>query len=880
VTCDVYARAGTVALPGAAAGVPVWNFAPDTSTALTGAGPVLVAGVGDAVTVTLHNVDVPTAVSLAFPGQAGLPDDTTGKPAGETASYSFTAKRPGTYLYEAGHTPNGARAAAMGLTGALVVRPTTWYDSPQVVNDLGAVTAPASGFDDEAVLVLSDLDPAFNAAPLTYDLRSFRSVYRLINGKAYPSTDQIPTGLNRKVLLRYLNAGMARHAMTVQGLRQQVVATNGFAADGAALVADSLAPGQTEDVIVSVGAEGSYPVTDASGSLDTAGQLSGTTNRLAFGGMMTLLGTNVTAPVDDTVGPKSSITAVTPNPAKATAPVTVTASFTDPTVGGVTGHSIQAAELLIDKQVSTVGVGTSTLPLTLTSTGATTATGTVTVPTSVLTTLTQGKHRLYVRAQDSAGTGNWGQVTSGVLDLAVTGAATSSLALKPNPSNGAAGAGSPTGDVTLTGTGDDTGLGGTVDQARYAIDCDPSTSTTCSFTAVSLASPGAATSALTGVLPAAVVSVLTDGIHQVFVQTHDSFGLWGPSAEVDLVVDKVGPTIGLGSGAVTPDPTDGTLGDPANSSSLKVSGSFTDPVVPGVGKGSVIAAAEGFLQKVDAAGAPIATCGAGDCANGTGFTFVANDGAWNSATEKAYGLIPLSELRGRQDGSYQVYVHARDAAGNWGSLATLSFTLRRTLFSDGFESGNVAAWTGGTVGAAARFSVGAAAASAGANGLAVTGSGTLEATLGAPAISPAATGYHARFAFRPNTLRTGTGQVGILTGIQTGTTRPLQIQYRRAAATNAAAQVRLEVLRSNGTTATTAWVTLPATSFSSLQVDWTASTRATVTLTVNGAATSLTSQNTSGRTVGSVRLGLANASAPVTGAGHFDAFVSSLNPLP
>ncbi|MBM0240050.1 multicopper oxidase domain-containing protein, partial [Micromonospora sp. ATA32] len=41
---------------------------------------------------------------------------------GATRSYTFTAHRPGTYLYEAGHTALGARQVAMGLVGALVVR--------------------------------------------------------------------------------------------------------------------------------------------------------------------------------------------------------------------------------------------------------------------------------------------------------------------------------------------------------------------------------------------------------------------------------------------------------------------------------------------------------------------------------------------------------------------------------------------------------------------------------------------------------------------------------------------------------------------------------------------------------------------------------------
>ena len=50
-------------------------------------------------------------------------DDSTGVGPGRNRDLLFTASRPGTFLYEAGHTPNGARQVAMGLAGALVVLP-------------------------------------------------------------------------------------------------------------------------------------------------------------------------------------------------------------------------------------------------------------------------------------------------------------------------------------------------------------------------------------------------------------------------------------------------------------------------------------------------------------------------------------------------------------------------------------------------------------------------------------------------------------------------------------------------------------------------------------------------------------------------------------
>jgi hypothetical protein len=127
----------------------------------------------------------------------------------------------------------------------------------------------------------------------------------------------------------------------------------------------------------------------------------------------------------------------------------------------------------------------------------------------------------------------------------------------------------------------------------------------------------------------------------------------------------------------------------------------------------------------------------------------------------------------------------------------------------------------------------------------------------------------------PNGLRTSTAttSTGILTGLS-GTNSAFQVQYRRGTAA-AAAQVRL-----NFGTANTAWVTIGTNSWSSIQVDWVSGKRATLTLTVNGVSTSLTGRNTSALKVTAAQLGFRNATGAVTGTAYFDAFVSSLNPLP
>ena len=62
------------------------------------------------------------------------------------------------------------------------------------------------------MLVLSEIDPALNANPATFDMRSFAPKYRLINGKPFPAADPVSTDQDHKVLLRYVNVGSQTHA--------------------------------------------------------------------------------------------------------------------------------------------------------------------------------------------------------------------------------------------------------------------------------------------------------------------------------------------------------------------------------------------------------------------------------------------------------------------------------------------------------------------------------------------------------------------------------------------------------------------------------------------------------------------------------------------
>ncbi|GAA1824341.1 multicopper oxidase domain-containing protein [Planosporangium flavigriseum] len=653
--CDLWARAGTTTV--ASRAIPIWGFSSsaDPTVAVTAPGPVLVVNEGDDVTINVHNELAGQNLSLAIPSMTGLVPDTTGVATGAVATYTFTAGRPGTYLYEAGHTPDGGRQAAMGLVGALVVKAADSGGRPSEDGTAG------TGYDDEAVMVLTEIDPALNtlADPFTFDMRSYAPKYRLINGKAFPETDPVATDVNRTVLLRYVNAGLLAHPMTTLGLDQSVIAQdtrNTAAPEGAVTL--PLAPGKTADALVTMPKDQDgrrFMVFEPGGQLNNNGDkvpaTPGGSPQQAFGGMMTYLDTNPIVESGDHVGPIATKVAASPNPASALQDITVTATFTDDANGGST---IDKAEVVIDDLSVAPGEG---IPFALPPAPASAVSD---VPATIdskkyLQTLTQGRHMLWVRAHDVAG--NWGVVNSTTVNLAVTGAATTGLAVTPNPTSGQR-------DLAVSATGDDSAVGGTVTDAEYFIDRDPNAPpTNGTGTKLTLAQSGAKVTAETGTIPATTVAALAEGKHTVSVHTLDAQGLWGPMAEVALVVDRTGPT--LTKGEILPDLVTGsTTGSPSDAGYLRVNADFTDPVTPpSTGVNTSVAAVEGFI---DTAGT-----------NGTGIAFQSLDGTFNAATESTYGLIPLTQFTQLADGPHQIQVHAQDAAGNWGPLVSLPFTLDR-----------------------------------------------------------------------------------------------------------------------------------------------------------------------------------------------------------
>ena len=253
VAFDLCADEGSKTLPGGVV-VPIWGFSLGSGAACGPAqlpGPVLDVVAGDIVTVNLTNNLDTESVSLVFPGHTLAPDPVGAAPGG-TVSYTFTATSSGAFLYESG--VNTSIQLPMGLYGALVVRPVGLPGQ--------AYPDPATAFDVERILVLSEIDVELNSAPGVFAPLDWDPEFWLLNGEAYPDTDGIVAAAGQRVLLRYLNAGQDHHTMTLLGMRQRVIARDSFQpVVTPEVIAETIASGSAVDAIATVPASGtSFPL--------------------------------------------------------------------------------------------------------------------------------------------------------------------------------------------------------------------------------------------------------------------------------------------------------------------------------------------------------------------------------------------------------------------------------------------------------------------------------------------------------------------------------------------------------------------------------------------------------------------------------------------
>ena len=223
-------------------------------------GPVLCVNQGDTVTVIFHNT-LSEDSSIIFPGQTnvlanGAPAqpqfDGTGKatsltnvaPAnGGSMTYSFVASNPGTYLYQSGTNPE--KQARMGLSGALIVRPTSGANF--AYNRADSRFTP----EEEFLVFLTEIDPYQHSAAeqnLPFDLTTYHVHYWLLNGRTFPDTiaDNFATRLPSQPygslarihpydatahpypgLARYINAGSEEYSHHPHGHNGVVIGRDG-----------------------------------------------------------------------------------------------------------------------------------------------------------------------------------------------------------------------------------------------------------------------------------------------------------------------------------------------------------------------------------------------------------------------------------------------------------------------------------------------------------------------------------------------------------------------------------------------------------------------------------------------------------------------------
>jgi len=633
-TCELWATTGTISLPGSLDPVTVWGYAETAGGAATVPGPTLIANEGETVEVGLHNILAePTA--LHFGGQALIPD-LVGVGPGGVITYTLENVQPGTYLYEAGLLLNAQHQVAMGMFGALVVRPTV---TPTVGFNGQAYAGPDTAYHDEALLVLSEVDPALNnsADPAAFDMRNYKPKYWLINGKVYPQTDEILTMVGNQVLLRFINAGLQPHSMSLLGLEQTLLAVDGNPLPYSRnVVVNTVAPGQTFDTLVSmpitVTGQSKYGLYDSN--------LMFHNNNQSYGGMLTFISI-ADGPVPG-IGPTTAAVSLMPHHADETMPVDLSA-----TINGAPASTIVAAEYFVDAtgvagagcaMTGAFGSATVDVGAVITTTGAIS-------PCADLATLTSGDHTFYVHGSD----GVWGAFNFAVLHLDKLGPMTKSIVLSPNPSDGSVAVNiQATGDEMMTGHSD-------VVAAEYVID-----NTAGLATAMSVSPMMAHIASLNATIDVTTTSGLAEGEHTLYVRSQDAFGHWGDYATAALQIDQTGPdTSGV---TAAPNPNNGALPINPSQQSLRVDATLSEPGAGPVT--STVKTAEGFIDTLGA--------------DGTGFPFTPLDGLFNSPVEEGYAFIPLPNISLLAEGTHQIHVHGQDASGNWGTAVTTDLIIDKT----------------------------------------------------------------------------------------------------------------------------------------------------------------------------------------------------------
>jgi FtsP/CotA-like multicopper oxidase with cupredoxin domain len=195
-------------------------------------GPEIRVSEGDSVRVVVKN-EMTQSTSVHFHGVL-VPNKMDGVPyltqppikPGETFTYEFTARNPGSHMYHSHH--NAAEQVTRGLLAPFIIEPKDKAKDP--------------AHDSDYTLILND-------GPMGFTL----------NGKSFPATQPIVAKLGEKVRIRYMNEGLMIHPMHLHGLEQVVFAKDGWNLSQP-FTCDTLniAPGERWDVLVNCHTEGAW----------------------------------------------------------------------------------------------------------------------------------------------------------------------------------------------------------------------------------------------------------------------------------------------------------------------------------------------------------------------------------------------------------------------------------------------------------------------------------------------------------------------------------------------------------------------------------------------------------------------------------------------
>jgi FtsP/CotA-like multicopper oxidase with cupredoxin domain len=180
-------------------------------------------------------------------------------------TYSFGPLKAGTYLLQSGTHP--AVQMQMGLYGVLEV----YQTAPVAPATTGqAYLDASSAFDRDVALLLSEIDPVLHAAVATGQYGpnasppagwltstiGYHPQYFLVNGRPFTAGSSTPIGaVNKRVLLRFLNAGLETKVPLVQGQYVSILAEDGnfLSVTGPGALGTRPAPRQQYSVLLPAG---------------------------------------------------------------------------------------------------------------------------------------------------------------------------------------------------------------------------------------------------------------------------------------------------------------------------------------------------------------------------------------------------------------------------------------------------------------------------------------------------------------------------------------------------------------------------------------------------------------------------------------------------